>query len=91
MNKENTNILRVASKSSVPAVAGSIIKSIEENKDVELHAIGAGSVNQSVKAIASARGMIAPKGYNALTSIGFGETEINGETRTMMKFRLILQ
>lgn len=91
MNKDNVNVLRVASQSNVSAVAGSIVKTIEENKDVELHAIGAGANNQCVKAIASARGMIAPKGYNTLASIGFGETEINGETRTLMKYRLILQ
>jgi len=35
------NILKVAGKSNVSKVSGSIIKSIEDNKDVELHSIGA--------------------------------------------------
>ncbi len=83
-------ILKVAGKSTVSAVAGSIVKSIEDSKDVELHAIGASSVNQTVKAIATARGILATKGLEALVRIGFSETTIDGEVRTMMIFKIIL-
>ena len=88
--KKETNILRVAGKSSVSAVAGSIVKSIEDNRDVELHTIGASSTNQCVKAIASARGILATKGIEALIRVGFAETIIDDETRTMMVFKLVL-
>lgn len=86
----NTNILKVAGHSPVSSVAGSIVKSIEDGKRVELHAIGASAVNQVCKAIASARGILSSKGKEALTRIGFAQTEINGEERTMMIFIIIL-
>ena len=77
------NVLKVAGKSSVSSVAGSIVKSIEDNKDVELHSIGASSVNQTVKAIATARGILATKGFDALLRVGFSSTRINEEDKTI--------
>lgn len=87
---KDINILKVAGKSTVSSVAGSIVKTVEDNMAVELHAIGASAVNQSVKAIATARGMLSSKGIEALVRVGFSETEINGEQRTMMKFKLVI-
>lgn len=82
-------ILKIAGNSTVSSVSGSIIKAVEENnKKVELHAIGASAVNQTCKAIASARGVLASKGYDIYARVGFSETEINGEKRTMIVFRL---
>lgn len=88
---KEVNVLRVAGKSNVPAIAGSIVKSIEDNKDVELHAIGAGAVNQTVKAIGTARGILASKGLDLYAKIGFGSTDINGEEKTMIIFRLVIE
>ena len=88
--KKQVNILKVAGKSNVSSVAGSIVKTIEDNRDVELHAIGASAVNQTCKAIASARGILSTKGIEALVRVGFSETEIDGEVRTMMVFKLVL-
>jgi len=82
-------ILKVAGHSSVQAVSGSIVKSIEDNKEVELRAIGASSTNQMAKATAIARGILASKGLDLLVRVGFGETEIDGEKRTMMIFKLM--
>ena len=65
-----------------------ICKTLQNNKKVELHAIGASAVNQTCKAIASARGVLASKGYDIYARVGFSETEINGEKRTMIVFRL---
>lgn len=87
---KETNILKVAGKSSVPSVAGSIVKSIEDGKEVELHCIGASAINQCVKAIATARGILSTKGYEALVRVGFGKTDVNGEEKTMMVFRIVL-
>lgn len=83
-------ILKIAGKSSVQSVAGSILRTFEDGKDVELHAIGASSTNQAVKAIAAARGVFATKGYDALVRIGFSEIVIEGEERTMMVFKLVI-
>ena len=87
---KEVNILKVAGKSSVSSVAGSIVKSIEDNKDVEIHSIGASAINQTCKAIATARGILSTKGVEALVRLGFSETTIEEEVRTMMVFKIIL-
>lgn len=78
--------LRVAGKSYVKAVAGSITKSLEEGYKVELTTIGASSANQCCKAIAMARGFVATKGKDLICKIGFASTTIDGEEKTCLKF-----
>ena len=51
-----------------------------------MQAIGAGAVNQSIKAIAIARGFVAPNGMDLIAVPSFVEVEINGEERTAIKF-----
>lgn len=87
---KEVNVLKVAGKSNVSSVAGSIVKSIEDNREVELHSIGASSVNQTIKAFATARGILATKGYDALLRVGFSSARINDEDRTMMIFKVVL-
>ncbi len=82
--------LRVAGKSSVKAVAGSIVKSFEEGNEVEVHAIGASATNQSVKAMAMARGFMSTKGYDLYVAPGFSTTTIDGEEKTSIRFVLKL-
>lgn len=59
---------------------------IREKKFVEIQAIGAGAVNQAIKAIAIARGYVAPNGINLICIPAFSEVEIDGEERTAIKF-----
>lgn len=82
MQKE---VLKVSSKSMPNAVAGAMAGLIREGKKVELEAIGAGAVNQAVKAATIARGFVAPAGYDLIIVPEFDETEIDGEKRTVMK------
>lgn len=89
--KKETMILKVAGSSQTPSLAGSIVKSIEDGKKVELHAIGASANNQTVKAIASARGILATKGYDVSFKVGFGETKIEGLDKTVMIYKLIVE
>ena len=49
------NILKVSSKSSPNSVAGAIAGVLRANGNVEIQVIGAGSLNQAIKAIAIAR------------------------------------
>lgn len=78
--------LKVAGKSSVSSVANAIYKYItEENKKVELQAVGAGAINQSVKAIATAQGHLATQGIDIATKFGFDTVQINNEDRTAIK------
>lgn len=77
-------VMWVAGKSEVGAVAGAITHALDEAKSVELRSIGAGATNQAIKAIAKARGFIATTGKDLITRPGFGETVIDGETRTVL-------
>jgi stage V sporulation protein S len=80
-------ILKVASRSNPNSVSGAIAGALEEHGVVELHAIGAGAVNQTVKAIAISRRLIERDDAPSLKVIpGFMEIEINGETKTGIRF-----
>lgn len=83
-----TVILKISSKSEPAKVAGSIAAMLRENKNVELQAIGAGAINQSVKAIATVRGYVAPIGINLSCIPAFTDVEVEDEERTGMKFIL---
>ena len=57
-------ILKVSAKSSPNAVAGAIAGVIRETGEVEVQAVGAGAANQAIKAVAIARGYLAPAGID---------------------------
>ena len=59
-------ILKVSSKSVPNSVAGAIAGVIREKGAVEVQAVGAGASNQAVKAVAIARGYLAPVGIDRL-------------------------
>lgn len=77
--------LRVAAGSKPAAVAGAIAGSMRENGTCELQAIGAGAVNQAVKAIAIARGFMVPGGADLIMVPAFNDIEVNGEERTSIR------
>ncbi|MDI3517788.1 MAG: stage sporulation protein [Thermotogota bacterium] len=79
-------VLKVASNSKPNAVAGALAGVIREHGKAELQAIGAGAVNQAVKAIAIARGYLAPSGVDLVCVPAFSDVEIDGETRTALRF-----
>jgi len=80
-------ILKVASRSSPNSVSGAIAGALEQQGVVELHAIGAGAVNQTVKAIAIARRLVEEEDDPPLKVIpGFMELEIAGERKTGIRF-----
>ena len=74
MQKE-PQVIRVAKTTSVSSLSGGIVKFFEEDEEVELRAMGAGATNQMYKAIASARKVIAQKGYNLMIIPGFDTIE----------------
>ncbi len=78
--------LKVSARSNPKSVAGALSTVVEREEKVILHAIGAGAVNQAVKAIAIARGYLAPKGIDLVTVIGFATLEIDGLEKTAMRF-----
>jgi stage V sporulation protein S len=79
-------VLKVAADSKPKAVAGALAAVLREKGSVELQAIGAGAVNQAVKAIAITRGYVAPNGMDLIAIPAFTKVEIEGEERTAIRF-----
>lgn len=79
-------ILKVSSRSDPKAVAGALASLIREQGRAELQAVGAGAVNQVVKAVAIARGYVAPNGINLVFTPTFSEVKIDNEERTAIRF-----
>ena len=81
--------LMVSGSSPVRELAGSVVKCYDSGeKNIELRAIGASSVNQMYKALATARSIFAQKGLDLLVKPGYDEVEIKGEKRTVMLARI---
>ena len=78
-------ILKVSSKSNPSKVAGAIANIYREQKTVEIQTIGAGSLNQAIKAVAIARGFLAPAGKNIVCIPAFTDIAIDGEEKTAIK------
>ena len=78
-------ILKVSAKSNPNKVAGALTNAYRDKGIVEMQAIGAGALNQAIKAIAIARGFVAPSGKNLVCIPAFQDISINGEERTAIK------
>jgi len=80
-------VLKVASRSNPNSVSGAIAGALEEHGVVELHAVGAGAVNQTVKAIAIARRLVERDDARPIKVVpGFMELDIGGERKTGIRF-----
>lgn len=77
--------LKVSTKSSPAAIAGAVAGLVKDNTPVNLQAVGAGAVNQAVKALAIARGFLIPTGIDLSFAPTFQDIEIAGNTRTAIK------
>jgi len=77
--------LRVSTKSQPKSVAGAIAAMINEHQRAEILAVGAGAVNQAIKAIAITRGFMAPRGIEIVVIPAFANIEIDGILRTSIK------
>ncbi|MDI9514079.1 MAG: stage V sporulation protein S [Clostridiaceae bacterium] len=79
------DILKVSSRSNPNSVAGAIAGMVREKGIAEVQSIGAGALNQAVKAVAIARGFLAPLGIELVCVPAFSEIIVDGEERTAMK------
>ena len=59
--EENMETLKVGTKSNPNSVAGALANVFRDKESVEIQAIGAGALNQAIKAIAIARGRVTPQ------------------------------
>lgn len=79
-------VLKVSATSKPKSVAGALAAVLREKGQAEVQAVGAGAVNQAVKAIAITRGYVAPNGIDVVTIPAFAEIAIDGEERTAIRF-----
>jgi len=78
-------VLKVSSKSNPNSVAGALANSFRDRGVVEIQAIGAGAINQAVKAVAIARGYVAPTGKDLICVPAFTDIIIDDQERTAIK------
>lgn len=83
-------ILKVSSKSNPNLVAGALVNILKIDKHAQIHSIGAGALNQAIKAIAIARGYLTPSGKDLTIIPSFLEVEINKDVKTAIKLEINL-
>jgi len=81
-------MIKVSAKSRPTSVAGAIAGVIRETENAQMQAIGAGAVNQAVKAIAIAEGYLREDGINICCMPRFTEVDIDGYERTALLFSI---
>jgi len=80
------DIIKVKAVSRTASVAGAIAGVMRDTRHAEVQAIGAGAVNQSVKALVLARNFLAQDGIDVAFVAEFVNVEIDGKVRTAIKF-----
>ena len=79
------DVIKVSAKSRSTSVAGAIAGIMREVGRAEVQAIGAGAVNQAVKAVAIARSYLQQDGIDAICIPSFVEVQIDDQQRTSIK------
>ena len=85
---EKPDIIKVSARSRSTAVAGAIAGVMRQHNMAEVQAIGAGAVNQAVKALAIARGYLERDEMDIVSTPFFTEVDIDGQERTAVRFRV---
>lgn len=79
---------KVSSKSNPNSVAGAIIGASNENKEIILVCVGAGAVNQAIKAVAISRGYAAPSEIDFSISPSFKTIYINDDEVSAVSLKI---
>jgi len=82
------DIVRVAATSRSTAVAGAIAGVMREKGHVDVQAIGAGAVNQAIKAVTIARGYLVQDEIDIVCIPTFVEIQIDNQERTAVRIRV---
>jgi stage V sporulation protein S len=77
--------LKVSTKSNPNSVAGAMAGVLRQDGCVEVQIVGAGALNQAIKAVAIARGYVAAGGIDLVCVPTFADIEIDGERRTAIR------
>ena len=78
-------------KSSPASVAGAIAGMVKDGVPVNIQCVGAGAVNQAIKAVAIARGFLIPTGFDVSCAPVFSDILINGESRTAIRLSIYVE
>ena len=84
--EDKPDIIKVSARSRSTAVAGAIAGVMRQHNLAEVQAIGAGAVNQAVKALAIARGYLERDEMDIVSTPYFTEVDIDGQERTAVRF-----
>jgi stage V sporulation protein S len=79
------NVIKVSANSRTAAVAGAIAGVVREHRIAEVQSIGAGAVNQAIKATILAKGYLANDGIDIVVIPEFVDVEIDSKVRTAIK------
>lgn len=79
------SIIKVSARSRTASVAGAVAGVVRESGRAEVQAIGAGAVNQAIKAIAIATGYLADEDVHVVCIPSFAEVSIDNQERTAIK------
>lgn len=85
---ERPDLIKVSARSRSTSVAGAIAGVIRQHHFAEVQAIGAGAVNQAVKALAIARGYLERDEIDIVCTPYFTEVDIEGNERTAVRFKV---
>lgn len=86
--EDKPDVIKVSARSRSTAVAGAIAGVMRQHNIAEVQAIGAGAVNQAVKALAIARGYLERDEMDIVSTPYFTEVDIDGQERTAVRFRV---
>lgn len=81
-------VLKVSSKSNPNSVAGALAGVVRANGSAEIQVVGAGALNQAIKAVAIARGYMAAAGRDLTCRPTFADIRIDGESRTAIRLQV---
>ncbi len=80
--------LKVSTRSNPNSVAGAMAGVVRSQGAVEVQVVGAGALNQAIKAVAIARGYVAASGIDLVCVPSFADITISGEQRTAIRLRI---
>lgn len=87
-NEMEKETLKAAKNTNPNSLAGAIAETVRKQNEVEIQAIGAGAINQTMKAIAIARGFMAPSGVDLVAIPSFHDFEMNGKKHTALRIQV---
>jgi stage V sporulation protein S len=80
--------IKVSTKSNPNSVAAAIAGFIRREHHVDALIVGAGALNQTMKAVAIARTHVSAEGFDLVCIPGFTTVDIDGESRTALLLRI---